>query len=251
MKFSMKRSLFVNHEGHEEHEGFSFFHFENFVSFVVGKAKVTLMVCAVLLAGCEGIATIRPLATATPSGAAASGSSSRTSSGFSAVKYVEDRWSAKVLPAAAKGESLANLIEAIKANPNDAGKKYGHRESGPYNYATIVEGTVEKVDTESRAGTIVLKAKDVPEGVEVRVAIGPVLRGTAVRDGSGVIPFSDFVNQIEYADVAEALNQRVLDEILKPVDVKSLQGKTVKVQGFFSLGDVNKITVTPVKIEVN
>ena len=224
--------------------------FESLMFFVVKRLRIGLMVCAVLLAGGEGIATIRPLATATPSGAAASGSSSRTSSGFSAAKYVDDRWQTKVLPAAAKGEPLANLIEAIKTNASDAGKKYGHRESGPYNYATLVEGTVAKVDTESRAGTLVLKAKDVPEGVEVRIAIGPVLRGTAVRDGSGVIPFSDFVNQIEYADVAEALNQRVLDEILKPIDVKSLQGKSVKVQGFFSLGDVNKITVTPVKLEM-
>lgn len=243
----MKGLFSFNHEAREV----SFLNFKNVVPFVVKKAKAGLMVCAVLLAGCEGIATIRPLATATPSGAAASGSSSRTSSGFSAVKYVEDRWSAKVLPEAAKGEPLANLIAAIKANANDAGKKYGHRESGPYNYATVLEGVVEKVDTESRAGTLVIKAKDVPEGVEVRVAVGPVIRGTAVRDGSGAIPFSDFVNQIEYADVAEALNQRVLDEILKPINVKSLQGKTVKVQGFFSLSDVNKITVTPVKIEVS
>ena len=203
--------------------------------------------------GC-GIATIRPLATSTPSGAAASGSSSRTSAGFSAAKYVDDRWATKILPAAAAAPSLTTLVGAIQHGLDAAGKTYGHRESGPYNFPVQVQGVVDRLDTASRAGTLILK----PTGdgsnvsVEVRVAIGPVIRGTAVRDGSGVVPFSDFVNQIEYADVAEELNKRVADAVLKPLDPKTLVGKTISVQGFFALAsaDANTITITPVKIEV-
>jgi predicted lipoprotein len=196
------------------------------------------------------IATVRPLATATPSGAAASGSSSRTSSGFSASKYVDDRWEAKILTAAAQGTPLTTLIAAIKLNPTEAGKQYGYRDSGPYNFPVQVQGVVEKVDTESRAGTLLLKPDEISADIEVRIAIGPVIRGTAIRDGSGVIPFSDFVNQIEYADVAEELNKRVAENVLKPLDLAALQGKTIQVQGFFTLGDAAKIVITPVKIDV-
>jgi predicted lipoprotein len=211
--------------------------------------NLALSMLLFLTLACSSIATIRPLATATPSGAAASGSSSRTSTGFSAAKYVDDRWDAKILPAAANAMPLAKLLGAIKQNADAAGKQYGHRESGPYNFPVQVQGVVEKVDTESRAGTLVLKPGDVNDA-EVRIAIGPVIRGTAVRDGSGVVPFSDFVNQIEYADVAEELNKRVAEQVLKPIDLKTLVGKTISVQGFFSLADVAKITITPVKLSV-
>jgi predicted lipoprotein len=86
--------------------------------------------------------------------------------------------------------------------------------------------------------------------VEVKMQIGPVLRGTSIRDGSGYIPFNQFVNQIEYADVGEELNNRVLNTVLKGLDFNSLTGKTLSVYGFFTLDDPAKILITPVKINV-
>lgn len=201
-------------------------------------------------AGCAGIAVVRPLATPTPGGSAAQGSSFRTSKGFDAVTYVDGLWASKILPQAeSKAVDLPTLLAELNQDKTAASQKHGHKESGPYNFVTKVVGIVETVDTASRAGTIVLKPTNYNGPAEVRVQIGPVLRGTAIRDGSGLIPFNQFVNQIEYADVAEELNNRVLNTVLKGMDFNALKGKTITVYGYFTLDDVNKILITPVKIE--
>lgn len=200
--------------------------------------------------GCAGIAVVRPLATPTPGGSSAQGSSFRTSKGFDAVTYVDGLWESKILPQAQNNATDLNLLlTELNKDKNAASQKYGHKESGPYNFAVKVVGTVETIDTASRAGTIVLKPTGYEGPAQVRVQIGPVMRGTAIRDGSGVIPFNQFVNQIEYADVGEELNNRVLNTVLKGMDFNTLKGKTITLYGFFTLDNLNKILITPVKIE--
>ena len=44
---------------------------------------------------------------------------------------------------------------------------------------------------------------------EVVLQIGPAINGTALRDASGLITFDDFLNQLEYQNVATELNNRV------------------------------------------
>lgn len=205
---------------------------------------------ALAVSGCAGIAVVRPLASPTPGGSSAQGSSFRTSKGFDPVSYVDGLWSSKILPEAeSKALDLPVLLAALNEDQNAASEKYGHKESGPYNFAVKVEGVVESVDTASRASTVIIKPTGYDGGAQVRVQIGPVMRGTAIRDGSGLIPFNQFVNQIEYADVSEALNQRVLDTVLKGVDFNALKSKTITVYGFFTLDNMNNILITPIKIE--
>lgn len=200
--------------------------------------------------GCTGIAVVRPLATPTPGGSSAQGSSFRTSKGFDAVTYVDGLWASKILPQAQNNATdLQLLLSELNKDKNAASQKYGHKESGPYNFAVKVVGTVETIDTASRAGTLVLKPTGYNGPAEVRVQIGPVMRGTAIRDGSGVIPFNQFVNQIEYAEVAEELNKRVANTVLQGMDFNALKGRTITVYGFFTLENVNKLLIMPVKIE--
>ncbi len=216
--------------------------------------SVTLLTFALTVTACSSIVTIRPLDTPTPSSeepSAAQGSSFRTSKGFDPVAYVNGLWDSKILPKATnESVDLTMLLGEIAKNKDAASQKYGHKESGPYNFAVKTEAIVDSVDTTSRAGTIVLKPTGYNGSVAVRMQIGPVLRGTSVRDGSGYIPFNQFVNQIEYADVGEELNNRVLNNVLKNLDVNTLKGKTVMIYGFFTLDDPTKILITPVKIDV-
>ncbi len=206
------------------------------------------------LAACSSIVTIRPLDKPTPSSeepSAAQGSSFRTSKGFDPVTYVNGLWDSKILPQATnESVDLAMLLDEITKNKDAASQKYGHKESGPYNFAVKTEAVVDSVDTTSRVGTAGLKLAGYNGPAEVKMQIGPVLRGTSIRDGSGYIPFNQFVNQIEYADVAEELNNRVLSTVLKNLDVNTLKGKTVTVYGYFSLDDPAKILITPVKIDI-
>jgi predicted lipoprotein len=61
--------------------------------------------------------------------------------------------------------------------------------------------------------------------------IGPVLRGTALRDATGIVRFSDFVNQLQFADVGNELNERVLKTVLAPLDKARLKGRVVTFAG--------------------
>jgi predicted lipoprotein len=209
---------------------------------------------AAALTGCSSIVTLRPLESSTNNaeGAkSAQGSSFRTSKGFDPVAYVDGLWDSKILPKATGGSTdLVALLSEIAQDKEAASQKYGRKESGPYNFAVKAEVLVDSVDTTSRAGTALLKPIGYTGPAEVKMQIGPVLRGTAIRDGSGEIPFNQFVNQIEYADVGEALNDRVLNNVLKGLDLAALKGKTLVVYGFFTLENPNKILITPVKIDV-
>ncbi|HZY41402.1 MAG TPA: DUF2291 domain-containing protein [Anaerolineae bacterium] len=216
--------------------------------------SLTLLTLLLSITGCSSIATIRPLDAPPPGSGeanAAQGSSFRTSKGFNAVTYVNGLWDSKILPTATnESVDLATLLGEIASDKDAASRKYGHKESGPYNFVVKSEVKVDNVDTTSRAGTVLLKPIGYTGPVEVKMQIGPVMRGTSIRDGSGYIPFNQFVNQIEYADVAEELNNRVLNNVLKGLDFNSLKGKTIVVYGFFTLDDSTKILITPVKIDV-
>jgi predicted lipoprotein len=218
-----------------------------------------LMICMIVvtlaaaLTGCSSIVTLRPLEPSdnADGSKSAQGSSFRTSKGFDPVTYVNDLWDSKILPKATSGSTdLVTLLGELARDKEAASQKYGHKESGPYNFAVKTEVLVDSVDTTSRAGTALLKPIGYTGPAEVKMQIGPVLRGTAIRDGSGEIPFNQFVNQIEYADVGEALNDRVLNDVLKGLDLAALKGKTLVIYGFFTLENPNKILLTPVKIDV-
>jgi predicted lipoprotein len=71
---------------------------------------------------------------------------------------------------------------------------------------------------------------------------GPVIRGTALRDALPFIQFSQFTNQLEYARVSNALNDRAV-KVAESAHVKA--GDTVRYAGAGS-----KDGVVPVMLEV-
>jgi predicted lipoprotein len=62
----------------------------------------------------------------------------------------------------------------------------------------------------------------------ITVLTGPVIRGTALRDALPFIQFSQFTNQLEYARVANALNDRAV-KVAQTSQVKA--GDTVRYVG--------------------
>ena len=55
--------------------------------------------------------------------------------------------------------------------------------------------------------------------------------GTSLRDAAGFINFTDFANQLAFADVANELNRRVLETVVAPLDLDTLPGSPVTFQG--------------------
>jgi predicted lipoprotein len=74
--------------------------------------------------------------------------------------------------------------------------------------------------------------------------------GTAVRDAVGFIHFSQFTNQLDYADVATALNNHVRDSVVQQAVIDSAVNRSITFEGAFQLLDPNRITVTPVRLKV-
>jgi predicted lipoprotein len=82
--------------------------------------------------------------------------------------------------------------------------------------AVFVKGTakIAEVDRKSRVGLARLALPWATDR-QAAIQIGPVIRGTALRDALDFIRFTDFINQLEFASVAGALNDRVVIQVLQ------------------------------------
>ncbi len=215
------------------------------------RAAAALVLAAVLavLALTGRLVTVRPIRPAgTPAAEAAGGGAV-----FDKVQYVNGIWSSRIVPTVEQqAVPIDRLVPALRADPPAAVREYGHDVGGADNFLVRFTGRVTKVDTASLTGSLTV---DVPlEGREmpVRVQIGPIILGTALRDAVGFITFEQFTNQMEYGGVADELNSRVAKDVVGRLDLKSLQGKKVSIAGAFTWdgGSAIDLQVTPVVVSV-
>lgn len=139
---------------------------------------------------------------------------------FDPVAYVNGIWSEKVLAEAT--QSAIDIRSVLEPNTEPAADRRTSR-----SFFVKGAGVVTEVDRKSRAGLARIDLIPVDGRSDLAIQIGPVVRGTAVRDALPFIQFTNFVNQLDYADVANELNRRVLETVLAPVAIGDLQGKTV------------------------
>ena len=199
------------------------------------------------LSGCSAFFTVVPIDQAKieqPQGSA-------SNKGFDKVAYVDGIWESKVLPTVQKNAlDFSQLYTELKQNQDAASQKYGNKVGGPYNFLTKFEGKVLSADTSSRVGVIKVETQTTTGPVVLTVQVGPVLQGTALRDALGFIAFNDFVNQLQFADVADELNTRALQNALSDTDPTTLVNKTVDITGAFTLDNIDDLVVTPVYMAV-
>ncbi|SER86670.1 Predicted lipoprotein [Tranquillimonas rosea] len=132
---------------------------------------------------------------------------------------VEEEWQARILPAIQDNAvEVATLRTALAEGADAAGGQYGLRPDGEANaWNFVVTGTGEAVEAnlESRAATLTLDTDGDGAG-DVELMLGPVIRGTAIRDAMPFFSFSDFRDQIAFAKLARALNDRAAQGIAAP-----------------------------------
>jgi len=197
--------------------------------------RILAVVLLSALGACK-IATVRPLA--------ANGKAAPDARAFDATAYVESIWSPQVVPTVERDATeCAQLLPSLKADPEGTLRRLGR---GPSYLLAKGEGTVVSVDRRSRVGLLGLDVAPVDGQADLWVQIGPVLQGMALRDAVGFISFDQFVNQLEYADVGNALNQHVLDSVLKGLDAESSKGSVLSFSGALTPGD--RMVVTPVRL---
>jgi predicted lipoprotein len=201
-----------------------------------------LVVCLAACAGVPGIYTYEDKRQA-----------AKAAAGFDAKTYVDKIWTSKVLPTIdTKAVDAAILIAAIKAGPEAATKQYGKTSGTGAAPAFLIkgEGKVTAVDTSSPVGPVTVTLAGKAAGATITLVTGPVIAGTAIRDGVGFIDFSQFTNQIDYANVATQLNRHVKSDVVAAVHRASLTGKTVTFEGAFSLLTPDAISVVPTQLKV-
>ena len=112
-------------------------------------------------------------------------------------------------------------------------------------------GVVTAIDRTSRVGLLRVRLPGA-SGPTIVIQIGPVLRGTTLRDAVSFIQFSDFTNQFDYAAAANALNDHVLRAVIEPAGVDGLQGRTIRFVGATSnaVAPDAPIEIVPVMIAV-
>lgn len=176
---------------------------------------------------------------------------SQTDEDRMAAKAAEIYDSRMVPYVAEKAIDLPALTAALQGGLDPAGQAHGVRsqaEGSPWNFLVKGQGTVVEASRESRAATLTLDATG--DGrADVTIQLGPVIKGTALRDAADFIVFTDYRDQIEFAKLARALNDRAHAAITLPEG--ELTGKTVRFEGATTLRTAaDPILVVPTVLDV-
>ncbi|MBB3978401.1 putative lipoprotein [Rhizobium azooxidifex] len=209
----------------------------------VRTATLTAAALALALSGCKIIKT----PTAEEAAEAASG-------GFNPERQAGQLWDEKVVPFLdQRAGPIQEVAALVGSDPNAAGAKYGHKEeqgSAPWTYAAKVSGTIVKAETKSRAAYLDTDI-DGDGKADVRIQIGPVIKGTAIRDSLDFVNFNEFKNQIQWAEFGKAFNNHLNAVTLEKLPREALEGKKVDAVGAYPLPSKGQLPLlTPVTIAI-
>lgn len=172
---------------------------------------------------------------------------------FNAGDDVAKIWESSALPEMnEKAVELKDFLTEANGDLKTLADKYGKYSmgtSGELNYVVKGTGTVEEVNTESKAGFMTVKLDGYTGSEIVKIQIGPVYKGSAVRDSLSFIKFGDYTNQEEWAAVSQSINEIVAKDVVEKADPESLKGKTVTFVGAFTASDNAEVLITPVVLE--
>lgn len=155
-----------------------------------------------------------------------------------AQAYVDSIWRSRLLPAARE-----NAVDLATA-------KARHERGEGRHFLVTGRGRVLSLDESSRSGKLLVDLDPGDGQPDAALLVGPVILGSAVRGAAGFIEFSQFVNQLAYADVANELNRRVLDTVLAPIDLAALPGKRVRFYGAWTPAGKTLPEIVPLILEV-
>lgn len=170
---------------------------------------------------------------------------------FDAQAYIDSMFESKAVPALKeKAVDFAKLMTEANGDLSKVGDKYGRRaEAGsPYNFVVKGTATVTDVKTDLRAGYVVLKVNGYTGNAVVKMAVGPVFKGTTTRDSIEVLKFENFKNQVTYAALSTAIHKDLTKELFTKIKASELKGKTIDFYGTFSSEQNSEIWMTPFDI---
>lgn len=187
--------------------------------------------CTLMLAGALALGGCKLVKTEDEQKQAAAGA-------FNPDKLVADIWDAKVVPYLDGRAGAFQEVSALTATDlSAAAEKYGHKEkqgNAPWTFAARIDGVIVGEETKSRAAYVDVDV-DGDSKADVRVSIGPAIRGTALRDSLKFVNFNEFKNQIEWAQYGKSFNTYVNGALLEKLPREGLTGKKIKATGAYPL----------------
>ncbi|PZL89458.1 DUF2291 domain-containing protein [Pantoea sp. ARC270] len=150
---------------------------------------------------------------------------------------IDQLWQQKLVPQLqAEARPVSALLTAMRSAKDfdTACQTYGYRTQAenPCIFSVSVQGDVTAVNTTSRSGKMTVKDES---GDSVTIQIGPIIRGTALRDGYRGAGYQDFNDQVLFGDFGKAINQHA-SQMMQQFAPKV--GDKVKVTGVFSSWDI-------------
>lgn len=143
------------------------------------------------------------------------------------------------------------LLEGLKADEAGTGEQYGigdNDEGSKWQFVIEGKAKVLEVDKESRAGIMLVDLEPYDGQSDLTVQIGPVIKGTSIRDALAFLKLDDFANQVEFASVSKAFNGLVVEEVIGDQDFGQYIDEEINFIGCFTYSDVDEILVTPVSL---
>ena len=172
---------------------------------------------------------------------------------FDTVSNVDEMWDVNILPELLdKTVSLQDLLNDSRGDLELLGDNYGKiAEGGALNFTVKGSGQVILVNTDSRAGYMEIDLDGYDKNTIIKLQIGPVFKGTAVRDSSDIVKFADYTNQVDYAAASKSIHDKIYENIISDIDVESLIGKNIEFAGCFTFENNDELLITPIRIVEN
>ena len=122
--------------------------------------------------------------------------------------------------------------------------------SGELSFVVKGEGVVQEVNQQKKAGFMTVKLNGYDGQVTVKLQIGTVYKGSAVRDNLSFIKYEDYTNQVDWAKISQSIHEVIDRDVVGKVDLASIQGKTISFVGAFTVDKKTEVLVTPIELSV-
>lgn len=173
---------------------------------------------------------------------------------FNAGDSVAAIWDSQALPnLEKKAVDIKQFLTESKGDLKSLADKYGRYsmgKQGELSYTVKGTAVVKSVNTEKKAGYMVVELKDYTGPEKINIQIGTVYKGSAVRDSLDFIKFEDYTNQVDYAAISQSIHDVIQKSVIDKIDLKSIVGKEIEFTGCFTVSSNTELLITPVEMRV-
>lgn len=177
-----------------------------------------------------------------------------------AEQYCVDNWDSRIVPTVKeRAVDMATLIADTTADLGAAGEKYGYRanETSAWGFCVSAEARVLELANADSKNKVQLVLDIAPyDGVaDCKIHFGKVFSTNvknAIRDSVAFLKLDDFANQVEFADLSTAFNNKVKESIFANYTAEDMVGKELSVYGCISMTapGLDNYVIIPVEMNV-